>query len=180
MITKIGLYRDPRKKKPWVVRWFGEYDPTTEKQRRYLKAFRLKTEAEEFQGHTRHRFDFSLCWVKFDTIPGPAQAISCHSGSKRDPSVSAETDRVLVVCGSSVRRSCTWGLPDTSLRTVTTSQTPPPGNLRRKRCPSTTALPNRRIAAPPIANPAVPPADGGTIRSLMLMAGDSLWKRARR
>lgn len=33
MIAKIGLYRDPRRKKPWVVRWFGEYDPATGKQR---------------------------------------------------------------------------------------------------------------------------------------------------
>lgn len=31
------------------VRWFGEYDPATGKQRRYSKSFRLKVEAEEFQ-----------------------------------------------------------------------------------------------------------------------------------
>ena len=50
MITKIGLYRDPRNKnKPWIVRWFGEYDPATGKERRYSKAFRLKVEAEEFR-----------------------------------------------------------------------------------------------------------------------------------
>jgi integrase len=53
MIAKIGLYRDPRKKKPWVVRWFGEYDPATGKQRRYCKSFRLKVEAEEFQAAKR-------------------------------------------------------------------------------------------------------------------------------
>jgi len=64
MITKIGLYRDPRKKKPWVIRWFGEYDPSTGKQKRYSKSFRLRKEAEEFQseqamafkeGHQRDR-----------------------------------------------------------------------------------------------------------------------------
>ncbi len=53
MITKIGLYRDPRKKRPWVVRWYGEYDPATGKQRRYSKSFRLKAEAEEFQATKR-------------------------------------------------------------------------------------------------------------------------------
>lgn len=53
MITKIGLYRDPRKKKPWVIRWFGEYDPATGKQRRYSKSLRLKAEAEEFQATKR-------------------------------------------------------------------------------------------------------------------------------
>jgi integrase len=53
MVTKIGVYRDPRKKKPWVVRWYGEYDPATGKQRRYSKSFRLKAEAEEFQAAKR-------------------------------------------------------------------------------------------------------------------------------
>ena len=49
MITKIGLYRDLRKKRPWVVRWFGEYDPNTGKQRRYSKSFKLRRDAEAFQ-----------------------------------------------------------------------------------------------------------------------------------
>ena len=49
MVSKVGLYKDPRKKKPWVVRWYGEYDSATGKQRRYSQAFRLKAEAEDFQ-----------------------------------------------------------------------------------------------------------------------------------
>ena len=49
MITKIGVYRDPRKKRPWVVRWYGDYDPTTGKQKRYSKSFVLKRDAEAFQ-----------------------------------------------------------------------------------------------------------------------------------
>ena len=49
MINKIGLYRDPRKKKPWVVRWFGAYDPATGKHRRYSRSFKVKREAEAFQ-----------------------------------------------------------------------------------------------------------------------------------
>jgi len=49
MVRKIGIYKDPRNKlRPWVVRWFGEYDPSTGKQSRYTKSFKLKTEAEEF------------------------------------------------------------------------------------------------------------------------------------
>ena len=57
MITKIGIYKDPRnKKRPWVVRWYGEYEPFTDKQRRYSKAFRLKIEAEEFQASMRKEF----------------------------------------------------------------------------------------------------------------------------
>jgi integrase len=54
MIDKIGLYRDPRSKtKPWVARWYGEYDPASGKQRRYSKSFKLKVEAEEFQATKR-------------------------------------------------------------------------------------------------------------------------------
>jgi len=49
MITKIGLYRDPRKTKQWVVRWFGEYEPATGKQKRYSKSFQRKRDAETFQ-----------------------------------------------------------------------------------------------------------------------------------
>lgn len=49
MITKIGLYRDPRKKKPWVVRWYGDYDPAAGKRRRYSKSFKIKRDAEAFQ-----------------------------------------------------------------------------------------------------------------------------------
>jgi integrase len=56
MVNKIGLYRDPRMKKPWVVRWFGEYDPASGKQRRYSKSFKLKVEAEEFQAAKRQEF----------------------------------------------------------------------------------------------------------------------------
>jgi len=57
MVGKIGIYKDPRnKKRPWVVRWFGEYDPTTGRQRRYSKAFRLKVEAEQFQASKRKEF----------------------------------------------------------------------------------------------------------------------------
>ena len=46
---RVGLYHDRRKKKPWIVRWFGEYDPVKEKERRYSKSFRLKRDAEAFQ-----------------------------------------------------------------------------------------------------------------------------------
>ena len=49
MITKIGLYRDPRKTKQWIIRWFGEYDPSMGKQRRYSKSFIRKKDAEAFQ-----------------------------------------------------------------------------------------------------------------------------------
>ena len=55
MVTKIGLYRDPCKKKQWVIRWFGEYNPVSGKQMRYSKPFRLKTEAEEFNAAKRQQ-----------------------------------------------------------------------------------------------------------------------------
>ncbi len=57
MIAKIGLYKDPRNThKPWIVRWYGEYDPDIGKQRRYSRSFRLKIEAEEFQAVKTREF----------------------------------------------------------------------------------------------------------------------------
>ena len=49
MITKVGLYRCPNKRLSWAVRWFGEYDPAADKQKRYSKSFRTKHQAEEFR-----------------------------------------------------------------------------------------------------------------------------------
>ncbi len=57
MANNIGLYRDPRRKKPWVVRWQGEYNPATGKQKFYSKAFRTKAEAEDFKSEQRHQFN---------------------------------------------------------------------------------------------------------------------------
>ena len=48
MVSKIGIYHDPRKTKPWVCRWFGWPDIRTGIKRRYSKSFRLKSEAERF------------------------------------------------------------------------------------------------------------------------------------
>jgi len=56
MITKIGLYKDSRKQRPWVVRWFGEYAPATGKQKRYSKSFVRKRDAEEFQSKMTMEF----------------------------------------------------------------------------------------------------------------------------
>ncbi|MFC1781013.1 tyrosine-type recombinase/integrase [Planctomycetota bacterium] len=49
MITKIGVYRDPRKKKPWVVRWYGDCNPATGRRQRYSKSFKIKKDAEAYQ-----------------------------------------------------------------------------------------------------------------------------------
>ena len=58
MIEKMGIYKDPRRKvRPWVVRWFGEYDIETGKRRRYSKSFKLKVEAEAFARQERTSFD---------------------------------------------------------------------------------------------------------------------------
>ena len=48
--SKISLSKDSRKgrKKPWLVRWYGRYDPQLDKQRHYCKSFVLKKEAERF------------------------------------------------------------------------------------------------------------------------------------
>ena len=57
MISKVGLYRNPRKKKLWVVRWYGEYEPDTGKRKRYSKSFKLKRDAEAFRLQKEVEFD---------------------------------------------------------------------------------------------------------------------------
>lgn len=56
MITKIGLYRDPRKKKTWVVRWFGESNSATDKKKRYSRSFKIKRDAEAFMAEQAAAF----------------------------------------------------------------------------------------------------------------------------
>lgn len=84
MITKIGLYRNPRSPtRPWVVRWFGEPNPIAGKQRRYSKSFQLKKDAEAFQAKQVTEFrqgqlrdkpdevtlkDFCKSWIECLTV----------------------------------------------------------------------------------------------------------------
>ena len=58
MTTKVGLYRDNRNKhRPWVVRWFGEYEPETGKQRQYSRSFVRKRDAEGFRSSKQAELD---------------------------------------------------------------------------------------------------------------------------
>jgi integrase len=47
--TKVGLYHYANRQLPWLVRWYGEIDPATGKQKRYGKSFRTKRQAEDFR-----------------------------------------------------------------------------------------------------------------------------------
>jgi len=58
MSNKIGIYRHNTPKGiKWRVRWYGNYDPNTEKQRRYSKTFARKTDAERFKKQKEKDFD---------------------------------------------------------------------------------------------------------------------------
>ena len=58
MTTKVGLYKDERnKRRPWVVRWFGEYDPEKGKARPYYDSFKTKREAETFRAEKQAELD---------------------------------------------------------------------------------------------------------------------------
>jgi len=56
---KVIIVKDTRsiRKKPWIVRWYGEYDPASGKQKRYSKSFRTKAQAENFQAQKQGEFD---------------------------------------------------------------------------------------------------------------------------
>ena len=53
MTTKIGLYKAGSQ---WRVRWFGRYDPATNKQKRYSKTFDRKKDAEKFRESKKEEF----------------------------------------------------------------------------------------------------------------------------
>jgi len=58
MTTKVGLYKDKRnKRRPWVVRWFGEYDPAIGTERQYYESFTTKREAETVRAAKQARMD---------------------------------------------------------------------------------------------------------------------------
>lgn len=57
MTEKITIIKDPRKRKPWVCRWFGLPDLETGKQRRYSKAFLTRREAEKHRSALMSDFE---------------------------------------------------------------------------------------------------------------------------
>ena len=76
---QITLSRDPRpiRKKPWLVRWKGDYNPITDTQKRYSKSFAKRKEAEAFialksqefeDGLSRDQVNLTLerFWEKFE------------------------------------------------------------------------------------------------------------------
>ena len=48
MITQACLLHEPKRSKPWVVRWYGEPDWSTGTQKRYGRSFRHSREAKAF------------------------------------------------------------------------------------------------------------------------------------
>jgi integrase len=96
MISKVGLYRNPRKKKPWVVRWYGDYEPDTGKQKRYSKSFKLKRDAEAFrlqkevefgQGHRRDKPEEitleEFCKIYTECLTVRPETVKLYDNTKR-------------------------------------------------------------------------------------------------
>ena len=49
--NKVTITKDnrPGRANKWLVRWHGEFEPATGKQRRYCQSFKTRTQAERFQ-----------------------------------------------------------------------------------------------------------------------------------
>ena len=54
MLTTVQLLYEPKRRKPWVVRWHGEPDAETGRQRRHGRAFQYKRDAAAFQAEKQH------------------------------------------------------------------------------------------------------------------------------
>jgi integrase len=46
---KVGIYKCPKRKLPYLCRWYGDIDPESGKPKRYGKSFRTRAEAELFK-----------------------------------------------------------------------------------------------------------------------------------
>lgn len=58
MNTSINLLNEPwRKTSPWLVRWWGDVNPDTGKQRRYSESFRYARDAKVFMASKRSELD---------------------------------------------------------------------------------------------------------------------------
>ena len=59
---KISIYKDKRRKngKPYLVRWQGQYNPHTGKQRKYCKSFAKRKDAEKFIQQKQDEFDAGM------------------------------------------------------------------------------------------------------------------------
>jgi len=62
MDPRISITKDdrPGRAKPWLVRWYGEYDVRTGKQRRYCKSFKLRKDAEHFAEAKKQEFQSGM------------------------------------------------------------------------------------------------------------------------
>ena len=49
MITAVGLYHEPKRKRPWLVCWWDPPDLQGGKQRKRSKSFKYRSEARSFQ-----------------------------------------------------------------------------------------------------------------------------------
>ena len=56
-VSKVLLLHDKRKSKPWIVRYYGEFDPAKGTQRRHGKSFERKKDAERFRAKLLRQFD---------------------------------------------------------------------------------------------------------------------------
>ena len=57
MKTRVGISHEPKRKRPWLVYWFGEPDPETCRQRKHTKCFRYNREARSFQATKQAELD---------------------------------------------------------------------------------------------------------------------------
>lgn len=57
MIAAVSLLHEPKRKRPWVVRWYGSPDPETGKQKRYGRLFHHIRDAKAFLIEKQHQAD---------------------------------------------------------------------------------------------------------------------------
>lgn len=57
MITTVSLLHESHRRSPWIVRWYGDPDVETGKQKRYGQSFQYAREAKALQARKQAEFD---------------------------------------------------------------------------------------------------------------------------
>ena len=65
---RITLTKDGRsiRKQPYLVRWYGEFDPTVGKQKRYSNSFAKRKDAELFMEQLKEEFEAGMPRDQFE------------------------------------------------------------------------------------------------------------------
>lgn len=114
MEQKISITKDnrPNRAKPYLVRWYGEYDVRTGKKRRYCKSFKLRKEADLFAEEKKAEFQAGMPTDQKDITLSQL----CHKFMTNQPKPLSKSSRRGYT--ETIDRLTTYFAPTVSIRRI--------------------------------------------------------------